>query len=100
MTSGISPDQGVVSPDGDIRQARRARAAHRKNRRALLVVALGTGWRVLRDRDFQARVITGAIGAAALARLAQEGRDRNLARLAAWDKRQRLHEEGRAGAHH
>ncbi len=96
MTAGLSRDQGTVISGSGIRQARQAQAAHRKNRRALLVVALGTGWRTLRDRDFQARVITGTIAAAALASLAREGRDRNLARLAAWDRRQRLRQEVKA----
>lgn len=98
MTAGISRDLGTVIPGSGIRQARQAQAARRKNRRALLVVALGTGWRMLRDRDFQAKVATGVIGAAALASLAQEGRDRNLARLAEWDKRERFREQRKAAA--
>jgi hypothetical protein len=44
---------------------------------------------LLRDRRFQQNVITGMIGLAALVAMAREGRTRTLARVLAWDKRQR-----------
>lgn len=98
MTNGTgrngNRDPGAAVPGS--RQARQARAARRRNHRALLVVGLGIGSRLLRDRDFLARVITRAIGAAALASLARDSRSRNVARLAAWDERQRHREQRKA----
>ncbi len=104
MTAGIGrtgPDPDAVIAVGareQARQARQARAARRKKRRALLVVGLSAGSRLLRDRGFQTTVITGAIGAAALASFARESRARTRARLALWDHRQSLREQRKAPA--
>jgi hypothetical protein len=103
MTAGIGQnghrDPGPVI-SGSSKQARQERAAHRHNRRALLVIGLSAVARLLRDRGFQAMVITGAIGAAALASTAREGKTNNLARLTNWDKKQSLRGQHKAAAHH
>jgi hypothetical protein len=56
----------------------------------VLGVELDALLRLLRDRRFQQNVITSIIVLAALARLARESRDRSIARLVAWDKKQDL----------
>jgi hypothetical protein len=54
----------------------------------MVVLLIGLG--LLRSRRFPGQVIIGAIGLAALARLARETQVRAWARLVAWDKRQNL----------
>jgi len=54
----------------------------------VLTIAASAVTRLLRDRRFQANVITLAIGAAALAGLAREGQTRSLSRLATWYRQQ------------
>jgi hypothetical protein len=77
--------RGAVVP-GTRRAARRSRAARRNRRVALLRIGLG----FLLSSRFLVHVITGLIGLAALAGLAQENEARTVVRLAAWDKQQNL----------
>ena len=91
--NGHRNPRAVTSGNGN-RQARTVRAPG-QNPGAWLMIGLGM---LLRDRAFQAKVITGVIGAAALASLAREGQTRNLARLAVWDSKQSLREQRKAAA--
>jgi len=47
-------------------------------------IMLATVTHVLRDRGFQAKVITGAIGAVALAQLGRDNQARPVRRAASW----------------
>ena len=47
-------------------------------------ITLATVTRVLRDRGFQAKVITGVIGAVALAQLGRDNQARPVRRAASW----------------
>jgi hypothetical protein len=82
ITSGKTPRSG------------QDRAAMRLTRLALL-------GHMLRSRSFYERVAFAAIVLAALGKLGQENQARNVARLAAWNKRQvqRLERKARGPAH-
>ena len=69
--------------------ARQSGAVSRKRRATLLMVGLAAAARVPRDPRFQRNVVVLVVGLAAAARLAQNGQATSLARLAAWDRRQR-----------
>ncbi len=70
--------------------ARTARAADRQRRAALLAAGFVALARLARDRRFQEGVLTLVIGIAAAAALARENQARSLARLVAWDQRQKV----------
>jgi len=80
----------VVALGHGSRRERQGRAGSREHRMIVLGVELDALLRLLRDRRFQQNVITSIIVLAALARLARESRDRSIARLVAWDKKQDL----------
>lgn len=85
---------GAVTGEGPAMGARRSRLTRRRQRRVWLRIGLG----ILRSRPFHERVILAIIGAAAMARIARESQARALARLAAWDRQQRLRQRRKAGA--
>jgi hypothetical protein len=60
----------------------------------MLRIVLG----ILRSRTFHKLVITAVLALAALAGLGRESQARNLARMAAWDKAQKLRRQGTAKA--
>ena len=63
---------------------RRVRAPGDRPRMVRYWIMLATVSRVLRDRRFQERVITAAIGAVALAQLGRDNQARPVRRAAAW----------------
>ena len=56
-------------------------------------IMLATVTRVLRDRGFQAKMITGAIGAVALAQLGRDNQARPVRRAASWYSKLGVSEE-------
>jgi hypothetical protein len=86
----------AVTPGRGGRRVRQV--ASRKHRMIVLGIELDAVARLLRDRRFQETVIMCIIGLAALARLMRESQERSFARLTAWDKKQRLRRQRRAGA--
>ena len=66
---------------------------------ALAAIGATAAARIVRDRRTYERVILLAIVLAAAAGMARASQLRSVARLIAWDKRQRLAEQRRAGAH-
>ena len=56
-------------------------------------IMLATVMHVLRDRRFQAKVITGAIGAVALAQLGRDNQARPVRRAADWYKKLAVSQE-------
>ena len=56
-------------------------------------IMLATVTHVLRDRGFQAKVITGAIGAVALAQLGRDNQARPVRRAAGWYSKLGVSEE-------
>ena len=85
----VTPGRG----GGRVRQV-----ASRKHRMIVLGIELNALARLLRDRRFQRNVITGMIGLAALVRLMRESQEHSFKRLTAWDQKQRLRRQRRAGA--
>ena len=81
-----------------IRPVRQARAVHH-NRTAWSLIGLKVAGDVLRSRRSHELMIVGAIMVAALAHQARESHAQMLARLIAWDRRQRqaLHRQLQAG---
>jgi hypothetical protein len=67
---------------------RRPQVPGRDDRAAARLTSLALLGHMLRSRSFYERVVFAAIVLAALAKLGQENQARNLARLAAWNKRQ------------
>ena len=63
---------------------RRVRARGDRPRMVRYWIMLATVTRVLRDRRFQERVITAAIGAVALAQLGRDNQARPVRRAAGW----------------
>jgi len=63
---------------------RRVRAPGDRPRMVRYWIMLATVSRVLRDRRFQERVITAAIGAVALAQLGRDNQARPVRRAASW----------------
>jgi hypothetical protein len=60
------------------------------------MVLLRIGLGILLSRSFHKLVITAVLALAALAGLARENQARNVARVAAWDKAQKLRRQGAA----
>jgi hypothetical protein len=67
---------------------RRPQVPGRDDRTAARLTSLALLGHMLRSRSFYERVAFAAIVLAALAKLGQENQARNIARLAAWNKRQ------------
>ncbi len=82
--------EAVPEADTSRRLNAAARAADRRRRAALLAAGFVALARLARDRRFQEGVLTVVIGIAAAAALARENQARSLARLVAWDQRQKL----------
>lgn len=80
---------GAATPAAAIGPVRQARAVRRHNRIAWSLIGLGVAGNVLRSRRSYELMIVGAIMLAALARQARENQAQILARLIAWDRRQR-----------
>jgi hypothetical protein len=78
----------AAAPAAAIGPARQARTV-RHNRIAWSLIGLKAARDVLRSRQSHELVIVGAIMVAALAHQARESQAQMLARLIAWDKRQR-----------
>ena len=74
-------------------------SASRRQKTVLKVIGVTAAARIVRDRRTYERVILLAIGLAAAAGIARAGQVRSIARMIAWDKRQTLAEQRRAGAH-
>ena len=84
--------RGAMIPGGSRAAARRPRAARRNHRIVILRIGLG----ILLSHPFHKLVITAVLALAALVGLARENQARNLARVAAWDKAQKLRRQGAA----
>jgi hypothetical protein len=67
---------------------RRPQVPGRDDRTAARLTSLALLGHMLRSRSFYERVAFAAIVLAALAKLGQENQARNIARLAAWNRRQ------------
>ena len=67
---------------------RRPQVPGRDDRAAARLTSLALLGHMLRSRSFYERVVFAAIVLVALGKLGQENQARNLARLAAWNKRQ------------
>jgi hypothetical protein len=67
---------------------RRPQVPGRDDRAGMRLTRLALLGHMLRSRGFYERVVFAAIVLAALGKLGQENQARNLARLAAWNKRQ------------
>ena len=67
---------------------RRPQVPGRDDRAAARLTSLALLGHMLRSRSFYERVVFAAIVLAALAKLGQENQARNIARLAAWNRRQ------------
>jgi hypothetical protein len=83
----------TVIGEGPAGTARGSRQARRRRRAVWLRIGLG----ILRSRPFHVRVIVIGIGLAAILRIARESQNRNIARLIAWDRRQKLRRQRKAG---
>jgi hypothetical protein len=79
---------GVAAPAAAIGPARQARAV-RHHRIVWFLIGLKVAGDVLRNRRTHELMIVGAIMVAALVHQARENKARILARLIAWDRRQR-----------
>ena len=79
------PDPGAATPAAAIGPVR----AVRHSRTVWFLIGLKMAGDVLRSRRSQELMIVGAIMLAALAHQARENQARILARLIAWDRRQR-----------
>ena len=80
---------GAATPPAAIGPARQARAVRHDNRIAWSLIGLRMAGNVLRSRRSHELMILGAIMLAALAHQARENQAQFLARLIAWDRRQR-----------
>ena|SRR5450755_1159541 len=80
--------RGTANSAGRGGPARPSPAADFQQRAIVLTIAAASMTRLLRNRRFQAHMITLAIGAAALGSLAREGQTRSLSRLATWYQQQ------------
>jgi hypothetical protein len=87
ITSGGTPRSGQ-GPAGSQGPGRRPQVSGRDGRTAARLTGLALLGHMLRSRGFYERVIFAAIVVVAAARLGQENQTKNLARLAAWNKRQ------------
>src|SRR5580700_2676432 len=73
--------------------------ASRRQKAVLAAIGVTAAARIVRNRRTYERMILLAIVLAAAAGIARASQLRSMARLAAWDKRQTLAEQRRAGAH-
>jgi hypothetical protein len=73
--------------------------ASRRQKTVLAVIGVTAAARIVGDRQTYERIILLAIVLAAAAGMARAGQVRSMARVIAWDKRQTLAEQRRAGAH-
>jgi len=80
---------GSATPAAAIGPARQARAVRHHHRIAWSLIGLKVAGDVLRSRRSHELTIVGAIMLAALAHQARENQAQILARLIAWDRRQR-----------
>ena len=80
---------GAATPGAAIGPARQGRAVRSNNRVAWSLIELSIAGNVLRSRQSYVLMTVGAIMLAALARQARENQAQLLARLIAWDRRQR-----------
>lgn len=80
---------GAATPAAATGPVRQVRAVRRHNRIAWSLIGLKVARNVLRSRRSHELMIVGAIMLAALARQARENQAEILARLIAWDRRQR-----------
>jgi hypothetical protein len=87
ITSGGAPRSGQ-DPAGSQGAGRRPQVPGRDDRTAARLTSLALLGHMLRSRGFYERVIFAAIVVVAAAKLGQENQTKNLARLAAWNKRQ------------
>ena len=87
ITSGGTPRSGQ-DPAGSQGAGRRPQVPGRDDRTAARLTSLALLGHMLRSRGFYERVIFAAIVVVAAAKLGQENQTKNLARLAAWNKRQ------------
>lgn len=69
------------------------RAQETRPRMVRYGILLATVSHVLRDRGFQAKMITGAIGAVALAQLGRDNQARPVRRVAGWYSKLGISEE-------
>jgi hypothetical protein len=83
ITSGGTPRSGQ-DPAG----SQNAQIPGRDARTGMRLTSLALLGHMLRSRGFYERVIFAAIVVVAAAKLGQENQTKNLARLAAWNKRQ------------
>lgn len=96
ITSGGGPRSGQnpriprqsLAPAGSQDAGRRPQVPGRDDRTGMRLTSLALLGHMLRSRGFYERVVFAAIVLAALAKLGQENQTKNLARLAAWNKRQ------------
>lgn len=89
----------TVISSGPTGSAPKPPGASRRQKTVLAVIGGTAAARIVRDRRTYERVILLVIVAAAAAGLARASQDRSIARLIAWDKRQTLAKQRRAGAH-
>jgi hypothetical protein len=89
------PTPREATPAAAIGPARQTRAVRQHHRIVWCLIGLKVAGDVLRSRQSHELTIVGAIMLAALARQARENQAQLLARLIAWDRRQReaLHRE-------
>jgi hypothetical protein len=87
---------GAVTLRRGKREARQTRATRGEHRMITFGIELDAVAHLLRDRRFQASVVTGVIGLVALAGLARENREHNRARLAAWYRKNYLRDQRQA----
>ncbi len=80
---------GAATPAAASGPARQARAVRRNSRIVWCLIGLKIAGNVLRSRQSYALLTVGAIMLAALARQARENQAQLVARLIAWDRRQR-----------
>jgi hypothetical protein len=88
--SGTVKAPGLSNLRGARRPARQPGAANRQRRMIILGIELNAVARYLGSSRFREHVIVAALGLAALAALARENHERNVARLVAWDQRRNL----------
>jgi hypothetical protein len=79
--------RGAAIVEVDVIRPRQARAARRQRRLAWAWIGLATATRALRDRRFEAALITGALVLVAAAELSWESLVRDISRLIALDDR-------------
>jgi hypothetical protein len=86
MTAETAPGQARATPGGPAEPGQAQRPGL-PQRMVSYGIWFAVGTRILGDRRFQATVITGAIGAYALANLLKNNQARPARRVAGWYKR-------------